>query len=409
MNPHLKNTLTLLTGSGISQVIPLISAPILAFYYSPEAFGVFGTFLAVTSTLAILFNLRYDLAIIETKFRVEAYQILKGTFLFGILMMLISYLIIALFLFFSMKDFELRNVILLIPISSFIISQNNAFNAILNRQKLFQERSVLLILNNSGQVIFSLFLKFASKTGLILGNILGGLLILSIHLKKSFKLFSKRKFEYSIFKKFINFPKFILPSTLLEKISTNLPLIFMLDTFGAVNTGLFVFASRITSAPIGMLTLSIGEVYRQRASELFNSGKKIDKLYYQTLGYLILIALVIVVILNSFSGFLIEFFFDEEYYESVKIIKVISIMIGFNLCSTSLSYTIVYANLHRYDTFLQIIRLSLVVISILIGGFYQSFDLFVKSFVLSYCIFYMLHSLLQSYSLRIISNEKRIS
>src|SRR5680860_1336201 len=58
-----RNVLTLMTGTGIAQVIPLAITPILTRIYSPEQFGVFALFIAIASSLSIVATGRYELAI----------------------------------------------------------------------------------------------------------------------------------------------------------------------------------------------------------------------------------------------------------------------------------------------------------------------------------------------------------
>ena len=59
-----RHVLTLLTGTGLAQLIALAAAPLLSRLYTPEDFGVFALYLSVVSLLAILATGRYELAIV---------------------------------------------------------------------------------------------------------------------------------------------------------------------------------------------------------------------------------------------------------------------------------------------------------------------------------------------------------
>lgn len=58
-----RNVLVMLTGSAIGQLAGLLLSPVLTRIYSPEIFGVAGSFTAVVSILAVIAALRYDMAL----------------------------------------------------------------------------------------------------------------------------------------------------------------------------------------------------------------------------------------------------------------------------------------------------------------------------------------------------------
>jgi hypothetical protein len=67
-----RHVLTLVTGTGLAQIIPLAITPILARIYSPEQFGVFALFIAVASSLSVVATGRYELAIMLPRKDVDA-------------------------------------------------------------------------------------------------------------------------------------------------------------------------------------------------------------------------------------------------------------------------------------------------------------------------------------------------
>src|SRR4051812_48543692 len=70
-----RNVLTLMTGTGVAQIIPLAVTPILARIYSPAQFGVFSLFVAVVSSLSVVATGRYELAIMLPRKDVNAVNI----------------------------------------------------------------------------------------------------------------------------------------------------------------------------------------------------------------------------------------------------------------------------------------------------------------------------------------------
>ena len=62
-----KNVLTLMTGATIAQAIPIAISPILTRIYTPEDFGIFALFIAITTIFGTIANGRYELAIMLPK------------------------------------------------------------------------------------------------------------------------------------------------------------------------------------------------------------------------------------------------------------------------------------------------------------------------------------------------------
>lgn len=66
-SPYARNVITLMTGTGLAQAIPVAISPILTRLYSPEDFGVFALYLATVSIVSVLVTGRYELAIFPPK------------------------------------------------------------------------------------------------------------------------------------------------------------------------------------------------------------------------------------------------------------------------------------------------------------------------------------------------------
>ncbi len=58
-----KNVLTLMTGSTLSQAIPIAISPILTRLYTPEDFGLYAIFIAIITIFGTIVSGRYELAI----------------------------------------------------------------------------------------------------------------------------------------------------------------------------------------------------------------------------------------------------------------------------------------------------------------------------------------------------------
>ena len=66
-NSFIKNVVTLVAGTSIAQLIPILISPILTRIYSPEDFGLYAILIAISSICAIGSCLRYESAIVQEK------------------------------------------------------------------------------------------------------------------------------------------------------------------------------------------------------------------------------------------------------------------------------------------------------------------------------------------------------
>ena len=140
-----KNIATLLTGTAISQLIPIIISPILTRLYTPTDFGDVGVFIGLASVLAILSSGRYELAIVLPKDDFDAYAL---TWLCVILTLFFSSLL-CIFLFImdafsllSSFSIDLQSYKLLLPIGILFLSLYQAFYYLSNRRSHYKIMSL---------------------------------------------------------------------------------------------------------------------------------------------------------------------------------------------------------------------------------------------------------------------------
>ena len=67
-----KHIITLVSGTGITQAITILSAPLLSRFYEPEDFTVFALFSSTASIVSVVATARYELAIPLPKDELDA-------------------------------------------------------------------------------------------------------------------------------------------------------------------------------------------------------------------------------------------------------------------------------------------------------------------------------------------------
>ncbi|HFU77558.1 MAG TPA: translocase, partial [Epsilonproteobacteria bacterium] len=88
------NVLTLMTGTTIAQAIPIAISPILTRIYTPEDFGIFALFMAITGVFSVVASGRYELALMlprkeEESINIFALGVIIIFFLTGLLFLVV--------------------------------------------------------------------------------------------------------------------------------------------------------------------------------------------------------------------------------------------------------------------------------------------------------------------------------
>lgn len=404
------NFLTLLTGSGLSQLIILGASPILTRVFSPEDFGVSALFLSITSILLILGTGRYEMAIIQTKDNVDGLSLTIGTIAISFsFFVFLELILIVLSDYSKLNDINLKlaGLLYLAPIYVFIVSFYKILSNYLNRNKLYK----IISINQVGQSFFQssakIFLGFKGITGngLIVGTILGQALALVLLIFQFLKIkFEKGIYKLSIkriklnFKRFINFPKFMLLSDGLNVVTLQLPFLLTSYLFSIEQLGFLALAYSMSSRPLSFLADSLSKVFRQQAAFEYNENGRCDFLFLKVLKKLSLYMILPFIFIFFAAPYLFEIIFGEEWYEAGLMVRIIIIMFYFRFLARILSYMYILTDHQKENLFLQAILLIGSLISFAIGYFVFN-DLIISLLLFSfmYSIIYI-YTIFKSYT-----------
>src|SRR5690625_1256817 len=92
-----RNVFIVASGAVGAQALSLLLSPIITRLYGPEAFGVLGTFTALTKIVIPIAALTYPVAIVLPKSDNNAKSIIKLSFIITIFMSIISLIILLFF------------------------------------------------------------------------------------------------------------------------------------------------------------------------------------------------------------------------------------------------------------------------------------------------------------------------
>ena len=314
----IKNMMTLSLGTLIAQLIPIFLSPILARIYSPEDYGIWGIFSSTALICSIFMTGRYEAAILRPKENTIANHLL-------LLCLFITCCVIAIISigFFVAKKFgfflEVGSTFLISLILYLLFnSVTQIFSFYANREERYKKIALGSIARSSIQGITRLGFGFMgiNKMGLVYGTVLGvisnaGILLYPF---KKLKIILKDASWMGIKQvglKYKRFPLFELPSSALNSLSTNLPLLLLALFFSEEKIGFFSMAVSLMFLPISFITSAQSQVYYKRSCSLEKYG--IGSLTYKIFTANYIFGAIVLTLFELFAGVIFAVFLGSRW------------------------------------------------------------------------------------------------
>ena len=381
-------------GTALAQIINLISLPILTRIYSPSDFGIYALFISITSILGVFSTFKYENSIIAVDNDKEAY---KSVYLIIKLSILSATIITCLFLLLSFTlnlNFQ-QHSSLILPCFFAII-----FGAIYQALYYWNNRAQQYEIMTKGKVIASILVAsfsisygyfFNSFEGLLWGTVLGLLVNLIYLLVKGQSivagyLYPNNSILISHARELIRFPKFLIFSSFLDRLSSQLHIMMFTKYFGASVSGAIGIHNRVIGLPTTIIGNAVGDVFKRKASELLrDKGECIELLYKTSLG-LLFIALPIAVILYLYAPVLFVLVLGEEWLQAGEFSQILAINFLFAFIVSPISTLIYLGNNQRFDLYIQM----LLIIMLAIGMSYAVYTLNLMNALYAYSWSYII-------------------
>jgi O-antigen/teichoic acid export membrane protein len=343
------NSLKLMSGTTIAQMISFVMAPILYRVYEREDYGVLGMFMAITGIVGVFSTFQYNQVIILVKTEEEAVQ---AENLNRLINLLVSGATIPLILVFgdSLAEYfnspNLKAWLFLLPIQLFFSGQGEIFRVKANRLKKYSTLSMNTILSASITPLTSLVLGFTmdGPIGLFIG-LIAGQVISTIYLQ--FKIGSVKLVKPSrkgakemtqLAKRHYKFPLYSLPSELINRAGRQLPIFFIGYLSGEAAVGVFNLCNRMLSLPITLITGAVSEVFKKRAIDEFHRIGNCLTIFMKTAKILFMIGIVPTIVLLFFGPELFSLVFGEKWIEAGVYAQIFAPMYLLQLIVSPLTY-----------------------------------------------------------------------
>jgi O-antigen/teichoic acid export membrane protein len=391
-----------MTGTSIAQAIPIAISPILTRIYSPDDFGIFALYMSIVSIIAIFATGKYELAIMMPKRDYDAIHIVVLSIFITIMVSMLSLLIVIIFnenITDLLGNKSISNWLYLLPVSISLTGIYQSINYWSNRKKEYKRLAISRVVQSGTSNIANLGFGMGGFTtsGLIIGGALGqimatGILGRLVYINTLEKLKNIRTdIMLKMARKYITFPKYVMASEFVTVLLFQLPILFLSMFFNIAMVGFYNLVQRILGMPMTLLSRSVSDVFKEKASSDYNQNGQCKDIYLKTLRILIAIGIIPFSILFFYAPAIFSFIFGEKWVTAGEFAQILSIMFFLKFVSSPLSYMFYIVEQQKKDLMYHV---YLLVSSVLIFYIVKDINTVLILYSINYSFIYILYIIL---------------
>lgn len=299
----LKNVATVATGIASAQAVGFAFTPLITRLYGPEAYGLQGVFLSVTTLLETAAALSYPMAIILPRSDTRALALVRLSLCVGAIVCLITGAVFAIAgdrALSALNAERIAALAMLVPVAMFLSVVTNVQGNWLIRKKAFALTAKCSVYTALVLNLTKVVMGFVSPTAavLITSNLFGlafGVLLTHIgwrHAKRTLADVQPSdedpKEATSLLATAVahrDFPLLRTPQHLISAFSYTLPTLLLATYFGAGAAGQYSLTLAVLTKPAALIGQSVVSVFSPRINEALHKGENARRLIVKaTLG-----------------------------------------------------------------------------------------------------------------------------
>ncbi len=390
-----RNVMVMVSGRIVAQVIPILLTPLLTRIYSPGEFGIFGVYSTIIAIVAMVSNGRYSLSIILPKEDEQAKRLFLLSSIFTIICTIFFGILAITFgkeIFDYLEIPLLSEYIIILLLNILFIGLYEPLYYLTLRTKQYKILTTNIVIQALILVFTRITLGYLgyTETGLIVSYLVGyslSYILLLIRLKiPVFRLIKEFKIKdyMGLIRRYSRFPKFSLPADILSMLANYSPNILLNKIFGSVSTGYYSMSDKILGSPVWFITSSVGDVFKQEASEQLRTKNSCFDVFIKTFKTMFLLGIVPFLLIAIVSPLVIPFVLGPNWQPVGDLIRIFSLMYFLRFIVNPVSHIIYIVNKQNYNIFFQGLNLFTTIISFALGFYFQDLYLcFITFSVLS--------------------------
>lgn len=359
-----RSVVVLLSGSGLSTALLVATTPVISRLYTPAEFGNWALTLALAAIPITIACGKYELAIHLPERDEDALALLALALLSSLAVALACAGVIALAgpqLARAVGGGIPHEFLWVVPLLVFLSAAYAALDFWFKRKRRFRTVAAGGIATRAltAALQVGLGIRSAGSAGLIAGGIAGQAVTAGVY---SFALVRRdRRLLPALSaaairgqaRRYRDFPRYLVPSGLLEATSQQLPALLFSSLFGAGVLGLYSMAVRMVTLPLSLLGDSVRDVFWQSASREYARHGSCRRLFLSTAGRLAAIGAAPALLLLAAGPSLFGLVFGAEWREAGHYARLLGVMFWLRLLSSPLSCMFYIAERQRLDLAVQ--------------------------------------------------------
>lgn len=367
---RLRGFLSLSGATLFSQIITLAALPFLSRLYSPEDFGVLSLVLAISAIVSPALALKFDAAALLPKSRRQT----RAVVTMGALAVLIVSSLWALFadLIASaiFKEQPIPFLGLWVWATTLLTGIFALFSQLAVRDRRYRAvatRTLYQSVASTGSQLAFGALRWAPAgllTGTLIGKLVGlvGLVIVGRRYVGGHRL----RDSFQAWREYWRFPLIFAPSSILNSLGIQLPLIILTAQYGIEFGGQLGMAERIVAVPISIVGAAVSQIFLGDLAEMRRRGNHAySRLFMRLSGALATISILGLGSLALLADQLIPLILGANWTTAASLIKILAITGIVRLIATPLSGAFSIFQRARANILIDTIRISLMTLSIL--------------------------------------------
>ena len=395
----------MLSGSALSQFIPLLIYPLLTRIYEPGNFGVLALVNNIAALLAILSTGSYENTILIEDEKKNIYLlnslILRRCFLIFIASS-IFLIILKFFNRFDSIDFLIIFAPLIAALNASILLSSEHLIKNYSYFKLAKNRIFLAISLSISKLFFGIIgvMQFGLVfSELISRFVLSRLFLKSARIKFNLRLNKDQINGVKILKKRYNhFEKYTVLDQLTSTLGGSIHIFMIGIAFGIESVGFISILFSIMYLPVTVIASALKDIFRPKFKSNLEKSGNCQEIYLKYLWYVSLVGIIIFGIIFFSSDYIFPYVLGSKWIGLASYAKILVPMYFLNLVSMSMSGIMLIKEKTKSSLTWQILNLLFAFIALYFGCFI--FKDLIKTLILyssAKSIFYLLYILLSFY------------
>lgn len=322
--PLIRSIAVVLTGTAAAQIITVAASPILSRLFDPAAFGALGTFMAIVGLANPIAALTYPAAIVLPADDEDALALVWVSLLSSVAFAAVLLVGVCIYLEMFNDMTAMRLLLFVLPLQVIFEALLQAAQQWMIRKRRYGTSARVIIAQaivvSLSKILVGLF--WPTPFALILVSLLASpfssivfLAWLNVGGERWPARASLRRLQ-STARKYLDFPMFRAPQTLVAAISQSSPLLLLAIFHGPVAVGFFSLSNSVLGAPATLLAKTVNDIFFPRLAELANHGQETRPLLLKATGALCAITALPFAVLMLLSPQIFGFIFGAKWTEA---------------------------------------------------------------------------------------------